>query len=257
MADTVTLDIDGKTAVITLNRPNAMNALTGDLLGDLLAAVEEADERDVRAILLTGAGDAFSAGGDLNRMQDLAAEAAEKHAETAEAITTLLETTAKMTVAAIDGPCLGGGHELALACDFRIATEDATFGQPEIQVGLIPGFGATARLPRMIGWARAKSMILSGRTIDAAEAREIGLVDELVESDVVAAAKRFAADIYEKQSPVAYEYTKKALHHSQNLSLEDALSKERAFFEKVFGTRDQQEGITAFLEGRDPDFPGE
>lgn len=257
MADTVTLDIQENTAVITLNRPDAMNALTGEMLGDLYAAVEEADGADIRAVILTGAGDVFCAGGDLHEMQELDAKEAEQHAKTAAEITTLLETTPKMTVAAIDGPCLGGGHELALACDFRIATADAVFGQPEIAVGLIPGFGATARLPRMIGWARAKSLVLSGRKMDADEAHRIGLVEDVVDGDVVQYAKTFAADIYEQQSPIAYEYAKKALHHSQNLSLEDALSKERAFFEKVFGTADQQEGIRAFLEDRDPEFPGE
>ncbi len=257
MTDTVTLDIAGNTAVITLNRPDAMNALTGDMLDDLSTAVQEAADENIRALILTGAGDAFCAGGDLHEMQDLSTEEAEERSETAEEITELLETTRTMTVAAINGPCLGGGNELALACDFRIATENAVFGQPETRIGLIPGFGATARLPRMIGWAPAKSLILSGKKIDADEAQRLGLVETVVDGDVVEQAKAFAADIYKQQSPLAYEYTKKVLHHAQNMSLEEALSKERAFFEKIFGSDDKQEGIQAFLENREPNFTGE
>lgn len=246
-------------AVLTLDRPDALNALTGDMLAGIYGALEEvAAADDVRAVILHGAGDGFCAGADLAELKELSPEEARKHSGTAEAITTLLETTGTITVAAIHGPCLGGGHELALACDFRVAMEDAVLGQPEPQVGLIPGFGATVRLARLLGTARAKSLLLRGKKLSGIEAYDLGLVDALAEpgTDIVAAAKEFIEPVMQSTSPAAYKATKQVLHDTDGMPLSDALETERQHFSRLFGTHDQQEGIAAFLENRDPEFTG-
>ncbi len=257
--DQVIVEQDTDIAVVTLNRPDALNAITKDMLVELQTAVNDLEEReDLRAVVLTGAGRGFCAGADLHEMRDIDADEAEYRSDMAEEITAFLEKTGKMTVAAIHGPCIGGGNELALACDFRIATDDAVFGQPEVHVGLIPGFGATARLPRIVGWAQAKRLLLTGEKIDAAEAEDIGLVDHVVPetNDIREEAVTFARKTMDGQSPLAYELTKRLLHGTRDLPLKDALSKERAYFGKIFGSHDQQEGVAAFIEKRDPEFTG-
>lgn len=258
--DTVRVEKNEEIATVTLNRPDALNAISKDLLIALRTALDDlSSDDDLRAIVLNGAGRGFCSGADLHEMQDIDADEAEYRSDIAEEITVTLETTGKMTVAAIHGPCIGGGNELALACDFRIAREDALFGQPEVHVGLIPGFGATARLPRLIGWTQAKRLLLTGEKIGADEAADIGLVDHVVpeNTDVQEEAATFARKTMEGQSPLSYELTKRILYETRDMSLTDALSKERAYFGKIFGSHDQQEGVEAFLEKRDPDFTGE
>lgn len=244
-------------AVVTLNRPDAMNALNGQLLAELNEALHNLDEA-TQAVILTGAGDTFCAGADLSKMQNWTEAEAVEHARTAREITNFLETDKRVTVAAIDGYCLGGGHEFALACDFRIATEDAVLGQPEVNIGTIPGFGGTARLARMIGTARAKSLVLSGKKISATEAQELGLVETVVAQDaLLQETKQFVTDITESTSPLAYGHAKQLLTTTLDKPLEAALDSEIDAFTDLFGTHDQQEGIEAFLEKRDPEFTGE
>ncbi len=258
--EAVIVDRNEDIAVIALNRPDTLNAINKTLLTELQVAVQDlADDDDLRAIILAGEGRGFCAGADLQEMQDIDADEVEYRSEIAENITTTLETTGKMTVAAIHGACVGGGNELALACDFRIAREDAVFGQPEVHVGLIPGFGGTARLPRTIGWTHAKRLLLTGEKIDAAEADRIGLVDHVVpdDTDVQEEAVTFARETMNGQSPLSYKLTKQILYEARDMSLDDALSKERAYFGKIFGTHDQEEGVDAFLEDREPEFTGE
>lgn len=253
----VIIEQDDGIAVVTLNRPDAKNAINSDLLRSLNETLHGLGD-DTTAVILTGADHTFCAGADLSEMRDWTADEAVEKAETAREITEFLETDERVTVAAIDGHCLGGGHEFALACDFRIATEDAVFGQPEVKLGLVPGFGGTARLARMVGVARAKSMVLSGRTFNAEEAHEIGFVNRLVPRDALLdEATAFARELLDTTSPLAYGTAKQLLNGTLDKPLEDALDAEIDAFIDLFGTHDQEEGIAAFLEKRDPDFTGE
>ncbi len=252
--DTLSVDHDDGITTITLDRPDSRNALSPQMLDDLrLALKDTVQDTDSRGVVLTGNGDAFSAGADLSALQGMDEGDARALSEQAEAVTRRLERSRLVTAAAIDGPCLGGGHELALACDFRVATADATFGQPEVRLGLIPGFGGAARLARLVGLARAKSLVLTGHTIGAEEASRIGLVDEVVD-DAIEAAHAVVTDTVEATSPTAYRHAKRVLARTFNHDLQEAVKHERDEFSALFGSADAEEGIAAFLEGRDPAF---
>jgi enoyl-CoA hydratase len=255
----ITVQREEQLVFVQLDRPDAMNALSDRLLDELNRAMEALDkEEEIRAIILMGNGRNFCAGADLNEMRNWDKDEAAAISEKVGEITSFLETTAKITVAAVEGFCLGGGQELALACDFRIAAEGATFGQPEVRLGMIPGYGATARLTKLIGLARAKSMILSGKRISAEEADEIGLIDGMVsEGKLMQRTKTFVTDLVQRTSPLAYKRAKKLLRTTADLSIDEAVKRERDEFASMFDTYDRKEGIKAFLEERDPEFRGE
>jgi len=243
-------------ALVTLNRPNARNALSFALMDQLVAALDALDvDPACRAIVITGAGDrAFAAGADL---RDLAQQTPDSWVARDGLVGWgRVGRLATPVIAAVRGYALGGGCELAMACDFIIAGDDAQFGQPELGVGIIPGAGGTQRLPRAVGPARAMDLILTGRRMDAAEAERAGLVARVVPAgDTVEAALDAAAAIA-AQPPLALRAAKEAVRAAQELPLGEGLDHERRAFRALFGTEDQREGMAAFLEKRRPVWTG-
>jgi enoyl-CoA hydratase len=241
-------------AVITLNRPEALNALSFQIVRDIDAALNEAQESDARAVLFIGAGDrAFCAGADINELANRSMVEQKRGAETGQRIFARLDTFPIPSVAIVNGYAFGGGFELAAACTFRLATANAKMGLPEIKLGLVPGYGGTQRLPRLVGEARALEIIMTGRTVEAEEAFRIGMVNRLIEGDPLEAGLAFAREFSGYSLPVlnlAREAVKRALDTpvSEGLKLEADLST------LSFQTKDSLEGTAAFLEKRKPDF---
>ena len=243
-------------ALVTLDRREALNALSSGLLAELDAKLAALDaDPDCRAIVITGAGErAFAAGADV---RELSAETPDTlHASDPFAAVDRVATLATPTIAAVRGFALGGGCELAMACDMLIAGDDAKFGQPEILIGVIPGAGGTQRLARAIGKARAMELVLTGRRIDATEADRLGLVTRVVPAaETVATALELAATIA-AMPPLAVRAAKAAVRAGQDLALADGLRYERDRFEALFATDDQREGMAAFLEKRRATWTG-
>ncbi len=246
-------------AIITFNRPDVRNALNYLAIDEALEAAGDADaDGRVRVIILTGAGDkAFVAGADIeelrerNTLTELGRRSAQRRV-----LANLLETMSKPTIAAINGFAVGTGLELAMACTIRIASENAKFGQPEINLGIMPGNGGTQRLPRLVGEGRAMEMILTGELIDAQEAYRIGLVNRVVpQAELMHYVKDLATKLASKP-PLAIKLAKDALHTGLNLSLNDGIEYENKLFAILCGSQDKQEGVNAFLDKRHPDFQG-
>lgn len=246
-------------AVITLNRPKVLNALNQALVAELDTALDElAVDESVRAIVLTGAGErAFAAGADIGQFEALqSASAAADFSLRGQAVLTKIERLPKPVIAAINGLALGGGCELAMACDIRLAADTARLGQPEVNLGITPGYGGTQRLPRLVGKGVAKLLCLTGDHIPADEALCIGLVDRVVPAaDLVAEAKALAAKLAGK-APLAMAAIKKAINVGTEGTLANGLSFEAAQFGLVFDTEDRAEGVNAFLEKRQPTWQG-
>lgn len=249
MDELVRLDVDRERRVgtIRLDRP-PVNAISDEVWRGIEAAAHQAaDHDDVGAVVVTGGPAVFAAGADITAFADQGYREVNDAADLLQRSLDTLARLPKVTVAAVNGYALGGGCEVALACDFRIAADDATFGQPEILLGLIPGAGGTQRLPRLIGLSRAKDLIFSGRMVDADEARRIGLVDEVVPStEVHDRALELAARYAE--APYALRLAKRAIDDGTELTLDQALRLERSLFAESFGTQDARIGIASFLE---------
>jgi enoyl-CoA hydratase len=243
-------------ALVTLDRPEALNALSFDLLAQLDDVLAVLDDDDAcRAIVITGAGErAFAAGADI---RELAGETRESlHADDPFSVIDRVGQLRTPTIAAVRGYALGGGMELAMACDMLVAGEDAQFGQPEIRIGVIPGGGGTQRLARAVGRARANDLVLTGRRIGAADADRMGLVSRVVPAaEVLTAALDLAAEIA-AMPPLAVQAGKAAVNAAQELTLTDGIRLERDRFEDLFDTEDQREGMVAFLEKRPPAWKG-
>jgi enoyl-CoA hydratase len=255
--NTIKVDIQGPLAVVTVNREKALNALSSEVMSELTAAAGELEgNAAVRVIAVTGAGKAFVAGADISEMQELPPAKAQAFAEQGGRLGDVIEKSAKIWVAAVNGFALGGGCELALACDFIYASDKAKFGQPEVKLGVIPGFGGTQRLARRVGVAKAKELCVTGDIIDAGEALRIGLADAVVPAEelmakVTALAVRIAAN-----GPLAVAAAKRVIHQGQSMSLEAALALEQRSFGELFATADQREGMAAFLGKRPAQFTG-
>ena len=249
---------DGAVAVITLNRPNALNALNRQLLAELSTAIAELGAADdVRALVLTGSGErAFAAGADISELAALDAEQARRFAEAGQALFQALETLGKPSVAAVQGFALGGGCELAMACTLRLAAETAQFGQPEIDLGTLPGFGGTQRLARLIGRGRALGLLLTGQRIAAAEAERIGLVNRVVPAADLRREALALAHTLAAKPPVAIRYILKAVTEGADLTLPSALALEASLFGMAAATADMKEGTAAFLAKRKATFTG-
>ncbi len=249
---------EGRLATVTVNRPEKLNALTRATIDELRTAFEALGaDAEVGGVILTGAGEkAFVAGADIGELNDLGPVAAREHALRGQALCRTIETLGKPVVAAVQGFALGGGCELAMACTLRVAGEKACFGQPEVKLGLIAGFGGTQRLGRLVGRGSALELLLTGEMIDAREAHRLGLVNRVVPQDqVMAEARTLMASILER-APLAVRYTLEATHQGLELPLEDGLRLEANLFAMTFATEDKVEGTRAFLEKRPPAFRG-
>jgi len=246
-------------AVVTFNRPKVLNALNHATMVELSAAIDDLDrDKDVRCIILTGAGEkAFVVGADIKELRAIASEAeGADFATWGQSILFKIENLSKPVIAAINGYALGGGCELAMACDIRIAADRAKLGQPEINLGIIPGYGGTQRLPRLVGKGRAKWLILSGDIISAQEALRIGLVDFVVPaSELMNTAGALARKIASK-APLAVTWAKRSINMGTETDLVTACAYEASQFGLVCGTEDRVEGTTAFLEKRPAQFRG-
>lgn len=252
------LEIVDSTATITINRPAALNALNEEVLVELGTVFAELGEDDsVQCVILTGSGSkAFVAGADIAAMQPLDAVSAGQFAGLGHDLLNTIESFPKPVIAAVNGFALGGGCELAMACDIRLAAENARFGQPEVNLGVIPGFGGTLRLARLVGKGRAKELIFTGDMIDAAEAYRIGLANKVVAAeDLLSVAREMATKIASK-GPVAVRFAKEIVDSGLEMDLERAGRFEANLFGLCFATADQKEGMQAFLEKRPAKFTG-
>jgi len=248
----------GATAYVTVNRPKVLNALNQRTWEDLRAAFEDArEDPEVRGVIVTGAGEkAFIAGADISELATLTAVGAERSTSDGQAVLNLIENLGKPVVAAVSGFALGGGCETAMACTIRVASENATFGQPEVKLGVIPGAGGTQRLPRLIGRGRALQLILSGETISAHEAYRIGLVNEVVPSaELIARAEAILSQI-NSNAPLAVKYSLEAVSKGLETSQAEGLSLEASLFALCASTEDKKEGTSAFLAKRKAQFQG-
>ncbi|HEV7555424.1 MAG TPA: enoyl-CoA hydratase-related protein [Kofleriaceae bacterium] len=247
--ETLRVSTEGHLAIVTINREAALNALSPQVLAELAHVAGELEvSTDIRVVILTGAGDkAFVAGADISEMHDMTPVQAHAFAEMGGAIGDAIESSDKPWIAAVNGFALGGGCELALACDFIYASDKAKFGQPEVKLGVIPGFGGTQRLARRVGVAKTKELCMTGDPIDAAEALRIGLADKVVpHGELLAACQATAAKIA-ANAPLAVAAVKKLVHEGQSATLRQALALEQHAFGLLFATHDQREGMAAFL----------
>jgi enoyl-CoA hydratase len=245
-------------ALITVNRPDKRNALSGAVVGELRDAFERvAADRELRALILTGAGEkAFVAGADINELAVLTPTEAREYARRGQQAFRLLETMAKPSVAAVNGFALGGGLELAMACTVRFASENAKLGQPEVKLGIIPGYGGTQRLPRLVGRGRALELLLSGEPVTAAEAYRIGLVNALVPGEELLNFSRAWLAKTLANAPLAIGLVLEAVDVGLDAGLEAGLRFEATAFGASAATEDSREGTRAFLEKRNPAFAG-
>ncbi|HEU0303081.1 MAG TPA: enoyl-CoA hydratase-related protein [Gaiellaceae bacterium] len=245
---------DGAVAIVTIDRQEALNALDSPTLTDLHHRLAElAVDDEARAVVLTGAGDrAFVAGADIKAMAAMDESEARAWGDLGHETASLLETMPKPTIAAVNGFALGGGCELALACDIRYASSVAKLGQPEVSIGIIPGWGGTQRLPRVVGIGRAKELIMTGRLVDAEEALRIGLVNALFAPEELLDRSLELARTLAEKSPLVLAAAKQAM----NETLYGDLHAEAAAFAGLFGSHDQREGMAAFIEKRPPEFIG-
>ncbi|MFN2331915.1 MAG: enoyl-CoA hydratase-related protein [Halomonas sp.] len=257
MSDTPIEVVDNAGIVrLTISRPKALNALNSDVLSELERVLAELETRsDLRAVLITGAGEkSFVAGADIAEMRGKTPEEARAFARQALATFKRLETLPVPTVALVNGFCLGGGCELALACDWAVASDNAIFGQPEVLLGVIPGFGGTQRLPRRVGPAMALDLCTTGRKIDANEALRIGLVNRVMPQ---AELETYAEELTKQlggNGPQSVRATKQAIHDGMEQDLDSALALETALFAFCFAGDEQTEGMSAFVEKRKPNF---
>ncbi len=251
------LEIKENLAWIRLNRPEKLNALSPAVYEELdhnLSKIES--DRDIRTLVITGDERAFAAGGDIDHMAEGSVRDVCDFTDQCMRIQERLCTLPIPTIAAISGYCLGGGLELALCCDFRIATDTALLGLPEINIGIIPGGGGTQRLPRLVGKGPALKLIMTGQPIDARKALEIGLMDQVVsKDDLIKSVNEFATQLV-KQSAMALRAAKIAVNNSMSTSLQQGIQMEKDLFCMLFGTADQKEGMKAFQEKRKPKFTG-
>lgn len=244
--------------IVKINRPKSLNALNDEVICELDSVIDDI-KRDinVKVAIITGVGKAFVAGGDILVMQNMSAGEGARFSAHGSNVLRKLELMSKPVIAAINGFAFGGGCELSMACDLRIASSNAKFGQPEVGLGIIPGYGGTQRLPRIVGITKAKELIYTGEIIDAAEALKIGLINKIVEPEkLIDEAKALAAKII-KNSMLAVGYSKEVINRGIQIDMDTALSMESNFCGMCFSTKDQKEGMTAFIEKRKAEFVGE
>jgi enoyl-CoA hydratase/carnithine racemase len=256
--DSLIIERDAAIGVLTINRPDARNALNVRTMDELRRAVLELKhDAAIRAVIITGAGDkAFVAGADIKELVRLGPDEAKAYALAGQHVFDLIENMGKPVVAAINGAALGGGCELAMACTLRVAAETAKLGQPEIHLGLIPGFAGTQRLPRLVGKGRALDLVLTGRNVTAREALEIGLVNRVAAPAELMTEARALASVLAEKPPVAMRYAIEAINRGAEMAFPEAAFLEASLFGLVFSTEDMHEGTQAFVEKRKAVFRG-
>ncbi|MFG6373646.1 MAG: enoyl-CoA hydratase/isomerase family protein [Oscillospiraceae bacterium] len=249
----VELNCEGAVGVITINRPEALNALNPQVLSELKAAFESVDQNSVRCVVLTGAGEkSFVAGADIGSMSTMTKAEGEAFGKLGNDIFLMIENFPLPVIAAVNGFALGGGCELAMSCDIRLCSDNAMFGQPEVGLGITPGFGGTQRLARLVGMGMAKQLLYTARNIDATEALRIGLVNAVhPQAELMDAAKKMAATIA-KNAPIAVRACKKAVNEGMQVSIDKAVVIEEKLFGDCFETHDQVEGMACFLSKEKP-----
>ena len=247
----ITYEVEGMVGIITINRPKALNALNSQVLEELDATLDAVDQNAVRCLILTGAGEkSFVAGADIGEMSTLTKAEGEAFGKKGNDVFRKLETFPLPVIAAVNGFALGGGCEISMSCDIRICSENAVFGQPEVGLGITPGFGGTQRLARLVGPGMAKQMIYTARNIKADEAYRIGLVNAVYpQEELMAAAEKMAAGIA-KNAPIAVRNCKKAINEGLDADMDEAIVIEEKLFGDCFESYDQKEGMAAFLEKR-------
>jgi enoyl-CoA hydratase len=254
----LTVEKADKIATVTINRPKVLNALNRETMTELKDAFEKiAVDPDIDAVIVTGSGDkSFVAGADISQMRDMTTLEARDWGKFAQGVYNLIENLPQPVIAAVNGYALGGGCELAMSCDIRLASEKAKFGQPEVLLGVVPGFAGTQRLPRLIGKGRAKELLFTGDQIDAAEAYRLGLVNKVVPADqLLTVAKEMAKKIMSR-GPVAVKLCKAAVNEGLDMDIESGQAYEAEVFGLCFSTADQKEGMTAFIDKRKANFIG-
>ena len=252
----VLLEKEEHLAIVTINRPKALNALNSETLKDLDAVLENLEnDSNIYAVILTGAGEkSFVAGADIAEMRDLNEEQGKEFGMLGNKVFRRLEKLDKPVIAAISGFALGGGCELSMACDIRIASAKAKFGQPEVTLGITPGYGGTQRLTRLVGMAKAKELIFTGQVIKADEAEKIGLVNRVVEPDILIEEVEKLAKIIAKNAQLAVRYSKEAIQLGAQTDINTGIDIESNLFGLCFSTKDQKEGMSAFVEKREANF---
>jgi len=255
--ETITVEKRGRVAVLTIDRPDKLNALSSQVHAEGVAALNElrADE-EVRVLVITGSGPkAFIAGADISEFQDQT-PITQRDQFNQPSLFNSLDSFPKPVIAMVNGFCLGGGNELSMACDIRIASENAKFSQPEINLGIMCGGGGTQRLPKLVGEGRAMEMVLTGDMIDAATAERFGLVNHVYPADQLEAETMKLAEKIAEKAPIALQLSKEAVKFASRSNLDEGLRREVDLFAICFSTEDKQEGVSAFLEKRKPEFKG-
>src|SRR6478735_7118525 len=255
--ETLTVEKRGRVAVLTINRPDKLNALSSQVHADGIAALDELKrDQDVRVLVITGSGPkAFIAGADISEFQEQT-PISQRDLFSERTLFNSLDSFPKPVIAMVNGFCLGGGNELAMACDIRMASENAKFSQPEINLGIMCGGGGTQRLPRLVGEGRAMEMVLTGDMMDAASAERYGLVNHVYPADQLEAETMKIAEKIAEKAPIALQLSKEAVKFATRSNLDEGLRREVDLFAICFSTEDKQEGVSAFLEKRKPVFKG-
>lgn len=251
------VEVEGDIGTITLNRPKALNALNSQMLEELKCAAAEMECNDaVKVVIVTGAERAFAAGADIAEMMPMTALEGQKYGQRGQETFAAFEDMSKPVIAAVNGFALGGGCELAMACDIRLASEKAKFGQPEVKLGVTPGFGGTQRLPRLVGRAKAKELIFTGEMIDAAEAHRIGLANAVYPPEALMEEAKKMAGTIAQNGAIAVSLAKRAANQGIEVDLKSGCALEAEIFGLCFSTEDQKEGMKAFVEKRPANFKG-
>jgi enoyl-CoA hydratase len=241
--------------IVTINRPKVLNAMNIDVYRELYQMFMEIEnDPDIRVVILTGAGKAFVAGVDILGMKDNNPVSIQEFIRVARQAGDAIYNLSKPVIAAINGYAFGGGNELALACDLRIASENAQFGQQEITLGIVPGGGAMQKLPRLVGLAKAKEIVFTGEPFDARTALEIGMINKVVPAEKLMEEAKALAQKLLSRSSVALAYAKKSMNSGMDMSLSSAMDMDECFFARCFASEDQKEGMQAFTEKRKPQF---
>ena len=251
MYQTIKYEKDAGIGIVTINRPEALNALNSTVISELEQVVTELEnDRELRAVILTGEGRSFVAGADIGEQKPLDLDGGRRWGQRGSALMRRIEKLEVPTIAAVNGFALGGGCELALSCDIILASEKAKFGQPEVGLGITPGFSGTQRLPRRVGIGKAKELIYSGKMIKADEAEKIGLVNAVYAPEELMNGALEMAKSFTKNAPIAVKYAKACIDRGMQMDIDDGIAVENELFAMCFATQDQKEGMGAFLEKR-------